>query len=91
MSAQGSNLFGGKPSPDSPLLPGFDRVGGAEVTDRALSAEFLSRSFGFDAELRLWEIFREEDLWEPLAGDFPGGVDRYKQFAMWMATIKHAL
>ena len=91
MSAQGSNLFGVQPSPDSPGLSGFDGVASAEIADGTVSAETLSGGFGLGADFWFGEVLREEDLWKPLAGYFPDRINGHKQFAMWVALTKHGL
>ena len=83
------SLFGLEPAPNAIFLPGFQSVTSAEEFDGAGGAEFLSRLDGFSADFRIWEIFREEHSWQPLAGYFPGFVDGEQEFAVWMSGVKH--
>lgn len=78
-------------APDAPLLTGGDGIVEAGLSEGAGGAEFLSGLDGFDADFRVWEIFREEHLWQPLARYFPDCGDFEQQFAVWMSVVKHTL
>jgi hypothetical protein len=76
-------------APNAPFLPSADGVVEAGLPDRTGVAEFLSGEGGFTADFRIWEVFREEHLWQPLARYFPDCGDFEQQFAVWMSVVEH--
>lgn len=75
--------------PNAPFLSGVDGVVEAGLPDGAGVAEFLSGEGGLAADFRVWQVFREEHLWQPLARYFPDCGDFEQQFAVWMSVVKH--
>ena len=76
-------------SPDAVFLSRFDGIVETVAADGAGGAEFLSRLGGLSADFGVWEIFREEHLWQPLAGYFPDCLDFEEKVARWMSVVEH--
>jgi len=76
-------------APNAPLLTGFDGIVQTGLPDRTSPAEFLSGQGGLVADFGVWQIFREEHLWQPLAGHFPDCLDFEEKVARWMSVVEH--
>lgn len=84
-------FLSGKPSPDAPFLVSGQRIVEAEVSDGAAAADLPGSAGRFTPDRRVWHIFREEELWKPMAGHTAGSVDSHKQLAVWMSGVDHKI
>jgi len=76
-------------SPNTPFLTSVEGIVETVLNEGTGVAEFLSGEDGFAADFRVWQIFREEHMWQPLAGYFSYCFDFEEKFARWMSVVEH--
>lgn len=84
-------FLAGKPTPDTPLLVSGNRIVETEGGDRAGAADLPRRPGRFAPDRRVWNIFREEELWKPMTGHTAGSFDSHQKLAVWMSGVDHKI
>ena len=84
-------VFGSHSTPDAPGLPGGQRILETFDNERTAGADLTSSAGRFAPDFRIWNIFREEDLWKALAGYTANGIDAQQKLAVWMSGVEHTL
>lgn len=88
---ESGSVLSGHASPDSEFLPGINRILEAVESDGALVADLPSRVDGFTPNGWIWNVFREVQLWEPLARHVASSVNGHEQLGVWMSLVKHRI
>jgi len=83
------SLVRGEAAPNSERLAGSEGVFETVGDDWAVCTELACYCHGLPTYKGVWDILREIDLWEPLAGYVSGRVDGYKELAKWVSLVQH--
>jgi hypothetical protein len=83
------SLVRGKAAPDSERLAGSEGVFETVGNDWAVCTELTCDCHRLATYEGVWDILREVNLWEPLAGYVSSTVDGQQELAKWVSLVQH--
>lgn len=79
----------GETTPNTESLARLESVLEAVSGDWTAGTELAGGVSRFAPDYRVWDIFREENLWEPFARYFPDTLNGHEKFAVWVSLVEH--
>ncbi len=86
-----SKFGSGEAAPNAELLGRVDGVVPAGVEERTICAKGFGSLDGLFSDYPIWNVLREEHLWQPFARYFPHAANFEQEFAVWMSGVEHKL